>query len=136
MILVTGVVVLVLRKRSVSEPVDTPTRVQEMTQTEERIDVSTEENAESVEIPTVISKPELMLATPKECYVAVLLHLADKHGIPHSESLTPRQLLEFGEPTAELTEFIKHYEQIRYAPKTGEEDIAKLAELAGKILKQ
>ena len=135
-ILVTGVVVLVLRKRSVSEPVDTPTRVQEMTQTEERIDVSTEENAESVEIPTVISKPELMLATPKECYVAVLLHLANKHGIPHSESLTPRQLLEFGEPTAELTEFIKYYEQIRYAPKTGEEDIAKLAELAGKILKQ
>ena len=98
--------------------------------------VSTEENAESVEIPTVISKPELMLATPKEYYVAVLLHLADKHGIPHSESLTPRQLLEFGEPTAELTEFIKHYEQISYAPKTGEEDIAKLAELAGKILKQ
>ena len=98
--------------------------------------VKSEDTEKIVDVPVIKPKAEVRLTTPKECYSAVASYLADKHGIPHSESLTPRQLLEFGEPTTELREFIKLYEQIRYAPKTGKEDVAKLAELAGKILKQ
>ena len=139
LLVAAGAFIFVKQKRSASdnlkdlpsEPVVEPVK-DEVTATS----VKSEDTEKIVDVPVMKPKAEVRLTTPKECYSAVASYLANKHGIPHSESLTPRQLLEFGEPTAELTEFIKHYEQIRYAPKTGEEDIAKLAELAGKILKQ
>ena len=139
LLVAAGAFIFVKQKRSASdntkdlpsEPVFEPVK-DEVTATS----VKSEDTEKIVDVPVIKPKAEVRLTTPKECYSAVASYLANKHGIPHSESLTPRQLLEFGEPTAELTEFIKYYEQIRYAPKTGEEDIAKLAELAGKILKQ
>ena len=139
LLVAAGAFIFVKQKRSASdntkdlpsEPVFEPVK-DEVTATS----VKSEDTEKIVDVPVIKTKAEVRLTTPKECYSAVASYLANKHGIPHSESLTPRQLLEFGEPTAELTEFIKYYEQIRYAPKTGEEDIAKLAELAGKILKQ
>ena len=139
LLVAAGAFIFVKQKRSASdntkdlpsEPVFEPVK-DEVTATS----VKSEDTEKIVDVPVIKPKAEVHLTTPKECYSAVASYLANKYGIPHSESLTPRQLLEFGEPTAELTEFIKYYEQIRYAPKTGEEDIAKLAELAGKILKQ
>ena len=139
LLVAAGAFIFVKQKRSASdntkdlpsEPVFEPVK-DEVTATS----VKSEDTEKTVDVPVIKPKAEVHLTTPKECYSAVASYLADKHGIPHSESLTPRQLLEFGEPTTELREFIKLYEQIRYAPKTGEEDIAKLAELAGKILKQ
>ncbi|HJJ52561.1 MAG TPA: hypothetical protein O0X55_05430, partial [Methanocorpusculum sp.] len=86
--------------------------------------------------PAAEPKAPVSLTTPKECYAAVSAEIAEKYNVEHVSSLTPRQLLTFGEPTAELKEFIRFYEQVRYAPKTEAEDTAKLAELARVILKQ
>ena len=134
-----GAFIFVKQKRSVSDNIeDLPSKpvVEPVKDEVKAAAVKSTDTEKAVEVPVIKPKAEVPLTTPKECYSAVASSLADKHGIPHSESLTPRQLLEFGEPTAELTEFIKLYEEIRYAPKTGEEDIAKLAELTRKILKQ
>ena len=86
--------------------------------------------------PAAEPKVPVSLTTPKECYAAVSAEIAEKYNVEHVSSLTPSQLLTFGEPTAELKEFIRFYEQVRYAPKTEAEDTAKLAELARVILKQ
>ena len=134
-----GIAILVIQKRAASDAgkVSAPAPAEEPAAEEKPAPaVVSEEEKQPAEVPVVKPKADLPLTTPKECYAAVLEHLEDKYGIQHGTALTPRQLLTFGEPTAELKEFIRFYEQVRYAPKTEAEDTAKLAELARVILKQ
>ena len=138
-ILIAGIaVVLVKRKGTTNTNHNTPEENTEDKPEEQKDTVSPEpavpETAETA--PAAEPKAPVSLTTPKECYAAVSAEIAEKYNVEHVSSLTPRQLLTFGEPTAELKEFIRFYEQVRYAPKTEAEDTAKLAELARIILKQ
>ena len=135
-LLVIGGVILVKRKSRTSEDGTTdPLYAPSATTDEVSADIqpSVLPDSPAVIVPEV--KVAVSLATPKECYSAVSAFLAEKYGIMHVSSLTPRQLLEFGEPTAELKEFILLYEQIRYAPGSSDDDSVKLSELARDILK-
>ena len=138
-ILIAGIaVVLVKRKGTTNTNHNTPEENTEDKPEEQKDTVSPEpavpETAETA--PAAEPKAPVSLTTPKECYAAVSAEIAEKYNVEHVSSLTPRQLLTFGEPTAELKEFVRIYEQVRYAPKTEAEDTAKLAELARVILKQ
>ena len=139
-ILIAGIaVVLVKRKGTTNTNHNTPSEENTEDKPEEQKDTVSPEPAvpETAETaPAAEPKAPVSLTTPKECYAAVSAEIAEKYNVEHVSSLTPRQLLTFGEPTAELKEFIRFYEQVRYAPKTEAEDTAKLAELARVILKQ
>ena len=139
-ILIAGIaVVLVKRKGTTNTNHNTPSEENTEDKPEEQKDTVSPEPAvpETAETaPAAEPKAPVSLTTPKECYAAVSAEIAEKYNVEHVSSLTPRQLLTFGEPTAELKEFVRIYEQVRYAPKTEAEDTAKLAELARVILKQ
>ena len=139
-ILIAGIaVVLVKRKGTTNTNHNTPSEENTEDKPEEQKDTVSPEPAvpETAETaPATEPKAPVSLTTPKECYAAVSAEIAEKYNVEHVSSLTPRQLLTFGEPTAELKEFVRIYEQVRYAPKTEAEDTAKLAELARVILKQ
>ena len=138
-LLIAGVaVVLVKRKGKSSEDILGSPELTAENPVEETKVVPSEEASPAVvsETPVVEAKAAVSLTTPKECYAAVSSCIADKYGIEHVSSLTPRQLLSFGEPTAELKEFVQLYEQVRYAPNAETDNAAKLSALARTILKQ
>lgn len=138
LLLVIGAVVLVKRKGAakdvdVLQPSETPSAEEKEIAPAA---VQPEAKPEVSETPKEEPKTASVPATPKEWYAAVSASIAEKHGVNHVSSLTPRQLLEFGEVTEELKEFVRLYEQIRYSPDAGDENTAKLAELAAVIIKQ
>ncbi|HJJ37399.1 MAG: hypothetical protein WC161_04020, partial [Methanocorpusculum sp.] len=53
-----------------------------------------------------------------------------------SEALSPRELIDPKNPSELIKKYVALYEKVRYSPGSTPEDIASLAELAAKILKE
>ena len=115
-----------IRKGESVLPADANTKTVFKSESEEETDAALKHEPKNKTVPANL--------TPSEYYALIAASIAENHGIMKSTSLAPGDLLRITEYAPQMQEYVDLYERVRYSGHYDKNDIARLEQLAKRIL--